>query len=249
MADTTLATFACEGCGKQYAWKPELAGRAVKCRCGAVMRAPAEPPAPDDALYGLTDQPTAAPAPAPAAAPAAPLPPNAPAAVRPVPAKVLQYAGKVPSPIAQLDTDKLKSIHAPLALTVAGLIVLSISAWWHAGMLGLIPTLIQLVISTVLMLVAVFIVSRQRGFKVGPLGSAVLKLMAISLAPAAAMSLFSLLLWFIPFGFIGSLLLGFCLYFALIGVFFDLDQEDTWYCVCVIFLVNLAVSLVVRFWF
>lgn len=62
MADTTLGTFSCEGCGKQYAWKPELAGRAVKCRCGAVMRAPAEPPPPDDALYGMTDQPTPTPA-------------------------------------------------------------------------------------------------------------------------------------------------------------------------------------------
>lgn len=38
--------FACDGCGKQYNWKPELAGRKVKCGCGQVMTAPAKAPAP-----------------------------------------------------------------------------------------------------------------------------------------------------------------------------------------------------------
>jgi hypothetical protein len=32
----------------------------------------------------------------------------------------------------------------------------------------------------------------------------------------------------------------FVLYFALLGVLFELDESDTWYCVCVIFLVRLA---------
>jgi hypothetical protein len=52
--------FACHECGKTYKWKPELAGRKVKCKCGAVMAAPKAPPAaedePDlDALYDLAD--------------------------------------------------------------------------------------------------------------------------------------------------------------------------------------------------
>jgi hypothetical protein len=32
-------------CGKQYAWKPELAGKRAKCKCGAVVKIPAEDPA------------------------------------------------------------------------------------------------------------------------------------------------------------------------------------------------------------
>src|SRR5262245_21814721 len=48
------ARFACEGCGKTYRWKPELAGRRVKCACGAVMTCPYKPqPAFVDDLYDV----------------------------------------------------------------------------------------------------------------------------------------------------------------------------------------------------
>jgi hypothetical protein len=54
--------FACNECGKTYKWKPEFAGKKVKCKCGYVMTAPkapvTAPPAdePDlDALYDLAD--------------------------------------------------------------------------------------------------------------------------------------------------------------------------------------------------
>jgi len=39
------ATFSCDQCGKRYPWKPEYAGRKVKCKCGAVLTAPTRPPA------------------------------------------------------------------------------------------------------------------------------------------------------------------------------------------------------------
>lgn len=74
--------FSCERCGKQYKWKPEFAGRKVKCKCGFVMTAPAKFPelvaagkkqAPDhddgpnlDALYDLADEGKQAAAAAPA---------------------------------------------------------------------------------------------------------------------------------------------------------------------------------------
>jgi hypothetical protein len=32
-------------CGKQYSWKPELAGKRAKCKCGGVVKFPAEDPA------------------------------------------------------------------------------------------------------------------------------------------------------------------------------------------------------------
>src|SRR5205085_11653326 len=34
----------CAGCGKQYAWKPELAGKRAKCKCGTVVAFPAADP-------------------------------------------------------------------------------------------------------------------------------------------------------------------------------------------------------------
>jgi hypothetical protein len=58
--------FSCNQCGKTYKWKPDFAGRKVKCKCGYVMTAPKDPPGapkpaesdePDlDALYSLADE-------------------------------------------------------------------------------------------------------------------------------------------------------------------------------------------------
>lgn len=36
------AGFTCTQCGKQYRWKPELAGKKVKCKCGGVMHVPVD---------------------------------------------------------------------------------------------------------------------------------------------------------------------------------------------------------------
>jgi hypothetical protein len=73
--------FSCDGCGKSYAWKPEIAGKRVKCKCGGKLTVPATDPAashaePDgmggfDDLMALADgvpAGEAAYAPAPAAA-------------------------------------------------------------------------------------------------------------------------------------------------------------------------------------
>lgn len=40
MSQTGTDQFLCEGCGRSYRWKPELAGKRVKCKCGQVMTAP-----------------------------------------------------------------------------------------------------------------------------------------------------------------------------------------------------------------
>jgi hypothetical protein len=44
-SSTTAGKFACDACGKSYTWKAELAGKRVKCKCGAVMTVPASDPA------------------------------------------------------------------------------------------------------------------------------------------------------------------------------------------------------------
>src|SRR5688500_8569735 len=61
MEQVSQGKFACSACGKQYKWKPELAGRKVKCKCSHVMivskTPPAAPPEADvnDALYDLAE--------------------------------------------------------------------------------------------------------------------------------------------------------------------------------------------------
>lgn len=56
------AKFSCGSCGKSYTWKPELAGKRVKCKCGAPVSVPKENPAaavaedPElDDLYALSE--------------------------------------------------------------------------------------------------------------------------------------------------------------------------------------------------
>jgi hypothetical protein len=45
MPSTSTGKFSCDGCGKSYSWKAELAGRRVKCKCGGVMTVPKADPA------------------------------------------------------------------------------------------------------------------------------------------------------------------------------------------------------------
>jgi hypothetical protein len=59
---TTDIKFSCASCGKEYRWKPELAGKQAKCKCGATITVPKTPPPPAvpkqaevdlDGLYAL----------------------------------------------------------------------------------------------------------------------------------------------------------------------------------------------------
>lgn len=40
MSSVDEATFACSSCGRSFRWKPDLAGRKVKCKCGATLTVP-----------------------------------------------------------------------------------------------------------------------------------------------------------------------------------------------------------------
>lgn len=66
MAEVTQEKFSCPACGKQYIWKPELAGKQAQCKCGSAIHVPQNlSPAQekeDDGLYDLEphDDPIAA---------------------------------------------------------------------------------------------------------------------------------------------------------------------------------------------
>ena len=49
MPETAAPKFSCPSCGKQFRWKPEMAGKKGKCQCGGVLSVPATPPAPSAA--------------------------------------------------------------------------------------------------------------------------------------------------------------------------------------------------------
>jgi len=99
----------------------------------------------------------------------------------------------------------------------------------------------QLVLGTAVMLIGVLVAVKFRGIALGPFWPAVLKLAAVSVAPDAVVNVLSPALAVIPLGFLIGLVVEFCLYFALLGVFFDLDESDTWYVVCVVFVLNVGI--------
>ncbi len=50
---SSVGKFSCEACARTYSWKPELAGKRVKCKCGQPLSVPAGNPAADDAPEGF----------------------------------------------------------------------------------------------------------------------------------------------------------------------------------------------------
>jgi len=247
--ETGVAHFTCDACGKRYRWKPALAGRAVKCGCGHVMSCPAEAPR-DDALYDLAapDAPGRSAAPPPPAQP----PPAPPAAV-----PLAYQSGRVAADEAldKLFPDRPIDLYLPLGLiagaTVIELVAAAIrSSGPAAGLQGeLLALAVRLIIAPITMLIGVFITAKVRGIELGRLPVALLKLAAIAVGPAAIITLISPALAVIPLagGLIG--LIGhFVLYFALLGTLFKMDESDTWYCVCVIFLIDLCVYFSLRAW-
>jgi len=54
------AVIQCPNCSKSYPWKPDLAGKRVRCKCGELIEVPANAPKAEvDELYDLADEPDA----------------------------------------------------------------------------------------------------------------------------------------------------------------------------------------------
>ena len=157
----------------------------------------------------------------------------------------LGYRGAAPqrNQAVPADAETLKSLTIPLWLLGGGVAVEVLAAWFSEATLAAALTSVGvgLIAGTAFMLVGILLAARWRQIDLGSFWNAVLKLAAISVAPAAVVTLASPLLRVVPLGGLLGWLAEFVLYFALLGVLFDLDESDTWYCVWVIFLVRLAV--------
>ena len=101
--------------------------------------------------------------------------------------------------------------------------------------------LVDLLLGTAVALAAMLVEARVRQIHLGALPTVLLKLSALSITGAAAFDVCRPVAAVLPLG--GLLLLAgeFVIYFTLLGVFFDLDQSDSWYCPYVIVLVRIAV--------
>lgn len=229
----------CDSCGAQFRWKRELVGKRVKCACGHMIRVEMmhlpEPSFDDE--YDL--------------APQAPMP------VKPirqtVQPKGLAYQSSPTQTAPGVDAyvfDRLKDIQIPVALIAAGTLVEFAKVFFRSPVRGYSQGFaligIGLVLQTALLLTGAFAAAKLRGLSFGPFWIALLKLTAIAIAPGAAGALVQLALT--PFGIIGSLVSAiatFVAFFTLYGVLFDLDESDTWFCVCINFILAVVSVLVV----
>jgi hypothetical protein len=233
-----MVPIICPQCQKRFRWTPAVAGRIVRCTCGCAIQCPAEAPA-DPTAYALA--PDAAPAPRrrPVAAVAARVVAETPAAAP------VRLAYRTPKDESPTDPETIKNLYMPLWLLGGGVVINVVAVLLHREQHSLTAALIavgvQMLFGTAFMTVGLLLAARPRGIKLGPLPVAVFKLAAISVAPTALVALFSPFLEHVPLGGVLGWVAEFVFYFALLGVFFDLDESDTWYCVFVIFIVQVAV--------
>ena len=250
MGAATAGQFSCESCGKSYRWKPELAGRRAKCKCGAVMLCPAtEPGRQEDDLFELAPDVNDHAPPRPVIS-ATHAPIHAPPIAATASGVPLQYHSPKSLERASGEPNQLIDLWAPLFL-IGGAVAGEILAKFietrgdPRGLAGAMFGLtIGIFVGTAFMVVGMWVAAKSRGLVLGSPGTALLKLCAIAIAPSAAIDLLYIPLKLIPlFGFLIAWVIGFILYFALIGALFELDQDDTWYCVMVIFLVKIATAI------
>jgi hypothetical protein len=146
------------------------------------------------------------------------------------------------------DPEHIKNLYMPLWLLGGGVAVEIAGSLFRSRnlQLGLAEIGLNLIFGTTLMLMGIILAAKARQIDLSQnFWTICLKLCAIAVAPGALVTLLSPVLNHIPLvGGLAGWIIMFCFYFALIGALFDLDESDTWFCVCVIFLVRLVMYFV-----
>jgi uncharacterized membrane-anchored protein len=213
MSDLLAQKFRCDGCGKEYAIRPELAGRKVKCKCGLVRTMPISGDNDEAGIYDLIDPP-------PPTAPVRPAARTAP----PVPGQLAAPSARSGSKKASTSSkpalsyergptqrekdrhsaanliDKRRDVIVPTVLLVIGLIALFavtlIAGRATAGEMVVFTLALGIVtvLKTGIMIGSAFLIAPLLGVSFGGIGTACLKLAAIAVCSDAATVLFNQLL-------------------------------------------------------
>ena len=199
MGTAEQAAITCNSCGKKYAWKAELRGKTVRCKCGQMILIPA--PAAEEDLYDLAPEPKA-----PAQAPAVGL---AAAKLHEDPQEILKRLGRVPGRISKVHEEAtkearheeeallrgspLRDILAPVVLIALGMVLSYVDVMGQPE--GKAPTTalaatpvvaLRLALSVGLMLAGVFMATSAADVcLVGSFQKSILKLIGVAVGPAA----------------------------------------------------------------
>jgi hypothetical protein len=231
MNETANNIFACEHCGRSFRWSPQLAGKRLKCPCGQFLSVPASLPTPGENLpeFAPATQPTAH-------------------RVQPI---EYQQPSTRSSQINELFPDRVKDFYMPLALIAAGVAIHLAHELIFGSVNSLAITGRNLILSMAISFAAILLAGRIRKISFGPWPVAAMKLSALLIGGSGAAILirplfFPLLMIPVSFG-VGAVLVMLAstvpeliVYFVLLGTLFDLDESDTWYCLCWMFVFNTA---------
>lgn len=246
MSDTASLRFSCESCAKSYAYKPELANRKVKCKCGAVMVVPdLSAPSVEEDTYDIADDPkpaaVAVPKPVPRAASQQVTQPTGRAVAQPVPKPSLAYArgpNKRERDAARTSIvhDMTRDVYVPTALIVVSFVAYTIFTMFFENSRpseAAIFTLIMGVVfffKTLLMIGAAFILAPILGVSFGPLWTAILKLAAVAMAPDVLATIIEDSIGVTGAGLLANSI-ALAVYWFLISYLFQLDASEAWWVV------------------
>jgi hypothetical protein len=254
-------SISCGGCGKKFAWTPDLAGKRGKCKCGEVVEFPFSSPAVADDIYDVADEPqpvkSASPKPAPKPGPVAqPGTSKVPAGpMRPVPARagsrgaVLGYQANRVEVAATRDSfiDQVRDMIVPFSMLAAGLVLMIVNAhfgWtWQSTMVANFLAMFVMGIIEVIMLVAIaFFCAHVVSVTFGPtLFTAILKLAAMAFLVGAIARIIDAVIpdvgWLFAWAFVVLSYLGLLIYL------FDHDMSDSWLVVMVLGVAKYVLSI------
>lgn len=213
----------CDVCGRKYLWAADLAGKEITCKCGEKVKFPVDP-ADAHVAYKIIVE------------------PEPPMAERLATKPTLEYQRRQFKPVRSFETERIKNLIAPLWFLGGGAaieVLVALHAYRRNVGAALNHVGISIVGGTLIMILGMMIAAKARGINLGSFGTMTLKLAAITVAPAAICDLLRPILGIIPL--IGGLILfglQFILFFSFLGMLFDLDEQDAWFCCLVFFAVG-----------
>jgi hypothetical protein len=259
--DSDRNRIVCPSCGKRYAWKPQLAGKRVKCACGEAFTVPAE--APGDAaveaddLYAFNDEPAAvASAPRAAVAPATPtaVPPPLPQlpAAAPKAPEVLTYESKrvvEQKRKAMFEHWRLTDLWLPLSLVVLGIACRQLVPYMGTAIGGARLTVtialvaLGLAFNIVLMIAAMKVAAMLADVEFGHPAQATVKLGFMFVVSAAAGAFFASIDKFDTLGITVGVHAMIVLYWILFPLLFKTGVQETMWAVSIIIIIQAIVNI------